>query len=386
MPANNIILISLVTAVLLGGCVEPYTPEIKESQDLLIVEGLLTDQPGYQYVYISRTSPFNDPRQYPVSDCQVRVVDESDNSFAFHEKEDGTYELWIDDGELTRDVSYKLIITLPNSAGTYESHWETLGEPCAPIDSLYYKLETVQTADPSQPERGIQFYIDVNTDNYKAQNYRWLLTETWEYRSVHYIQYYWDGEELYKMTDPKIYHTCWKTDRVTGIFASTTRLSDEKRIMGFPLNYVSDETNRLMHRYSLLVQQYTLSDDAYDYWDKMGKQLQESGGLYDTQPVQLNGNIKNINDPEEIVLGYFNVSSTSEKRVFTGDLSDLNPPGFNCELTVVRSTRRMPYYWELPIFMKSLSIMESGPPYGIGRGICFDCRTLGGTIEKPDFW
>jgi hypothetical protein len=386
MPANKTISLWLLSAVFLAGCVEPYTPEIKESDQSFVVEGILTDRPGFQYVYVSYTSSFNNPQSEPVAGCQLSVNDDRGNTYPYTDLDGGTYALWTNDGELSRDASYKLVIIPPGTDARYESEWETFGPPCAPIDSLYYVLETVETADPDQSITGLQFYIDVIAGDEHARNYRWELTETFEYHALNPIQYYWDGYQLYNISDPYIYYRCWKTDRVGGIFTASTQQSEETKILGYPLNYVSERTNHLMIGYSLLVRQYSLSDDAYEYWDRMREQITETGGLYEKQPVQLLGNLVNINDPSEVVLGYFNVCSATEQRIFIDGRRDMNFPGFTCELRSVRNVFHMPRDWPVPIYMKSLSPTGAGPPYGIGRGICFDCRTMGGTNIKPDYW
>ena len=118
----------------------------------------------------------------------------------------------------------------------------------------------------------------------------------------------------------------------------------------------------------------------------MRRQQQESGGLYETQPLQIRGNVYNINDPEELVLGFFNVSSSSEKRIFVDAQSELGFPRIDCILDTIYSMDEIPPPVYYPVYMRSLSQFGVGPPYGVGRGICFDCTSLGGTTVKPDFW
>ncbi len=90
-----------------------------------------------------------------------------------------------------------------------------------------------------------------------------------------------------------------------------------------PLNFVSSETRRLHYRYSLLVRQMALSKKAFWYWDELAKNLQSKGNLFDTQPSLTPSNICNVNDEDELVIGYFSISGATEKRIFVEDIPDL---------------------------------------------------------------
>ncbi len=384
MPASRIIPVILLIGILITTCVEPFTPDIKESQELLVVEGLLTDQPGNHYVYVSRSSPFNDPVLLPEERCLVMVVDDKGNSYLFNEQEPGAYSCWMTSNQLIQGTAYKLIIHT-GKGKVYESDYEILQSRCPPIDSIYFEIENRETADPEQPMQGIQLYIDLDAGEDQPRNYRWELVETWKYYAAHYIQYYYDGT-LHHMPDPMLYYKCWYTGRINNIYTMSTKQMLSNEIRKYPLNYVSNRTNRLRIRYSLLVRQYTLSDDAFAYWDQMRRQNQEGGGLYEKQPSQIQGNVYNIDDPDEKVLGFFNVSSSTEKRIYVDDINEFSFPGPDCILDTIKSLKEIPDYMSYPVYMISVSEMGDGPPYGIGSGMCFDCTTGGGTNVKPDFW
>ena len=385
MPGNKTILVILHIAVLVTDCVDSYIPDIRESQESLVVEGILTDQPGYQTIYLSRSSPFSDPALIPECYCQVWVVDENGNRYRFYEQEDGVYQDYITASELVGGTAYKLSIITPGGE-EYESDYEILSYSCPCIDSVYFEIETVETSDPEKPLEGIQLYIDIDAGENEASNYRWELVETWEYYAAHIIQYYYFEGELHEMEDPFKYYHCWYTGRIKEIYTASTKYSVNNRIKRYPLNFVSTETKRLQIKYSLLIKQFSLSDKAYHYWDQMLRQQQESGGLYETQPPQIRGNVYNVNDPDELVLGFFNVSSSSEKRIFVNGQRELKFPPVGCTLDTIQDPSSFPSYYSYPIYMRSLSEMGSGPPYGVGYGICFDCTTLGGSTVKPDFW
>ena len=384
MPVSKKIIIPVFIFITLSGCIEPFTPNIDESQESLVIEGQITDQAGYHYIHVSRTAPYNDPHKIPESDCQVEVVDNKGNIFEFYESEPGVYRQWMDKDFLNIGTQYKVKV-ISADGNEYESDFDKLLSPSPPIDSIYYEIEVRETYDPDFPLYGIQFYIDLDAPDDFARNYRWELEETWEYWASYRIQYYYDGI-LHYMEDPYLLYRCWRTDPIRKIFTSTTRYSISNKINKYPLQYVSNQSNRLKIKYSLLVKQYSLSNTAYDYWCQLQKQSQESGGLYEAQPARIRGNISNINNPEEVVLGFFNASSVTKKRILVSESFKFPFPGYPCKLDTIGPDNPLQYYTTYPVYLISLNVIGQGPPYATGDGTCFDCTKGDGTIEKPDFW
>ena len=60
------------------------------------------------------------------------------------------------------------------------------------------------------------------------------------------------------------------------------------------------------------VQQMSLSKEAYLFWNNVKTESDPSNNApYDTPPTPLIGNVYNVNDPSDYVLGYFEVSGVS---------------------------------------------------------------------------
>ena len=54
-------------------------------------------------------------------------------------------------------------------------------------------------------------------------------------------------------------------------------------------------------RFSTLVRQYPLDQEAYNYWLTVQKNSQSLGGLFDLQPSQIRGNIHGVTNPNDVV-------------------------------------------------------------------------------------
>jgi hypothetical protein len=376
--------IGFIVWLLIGGCVDPYTPDIKDNQVSLVVEALLTGQPGYHTVLLSRSSPLDDTANYRVSGARVSVIDDLGGEMMYDEMEMGTYTRWFQPGEVVRGRLYLLHIETTEGA-VYESDLEQLAEVSPEVGDVYWKLDTVETSDQDHPLHGAQFYLDLDGETDQARNFRWELLETWEYNASSWIQYIYDGE-IHYWPYPYIYTTCWKTEQVPAIFIASTKSLERNLLTRHPLHFVSEETPRLQIKYSLLVRQYSLSDKSYEYWLQVQRQNQESGGIYETQPDRIPGNIHNVDDPDEEVLGYFNISDVSEKRIFVNGIRELVFPPIDCTLDTINRPEDKPAWLPIPFYMVSYSKMGSGPPYGVGSDYCFDCRKKGGVNVMPDFW
>ncbi len=158
----------------------------------------------------------------------------------------------------------------------------------------------------------------------------------------------------------------------------------------YSLNFVSNETDRLKVKYSLLVKQQSLTRRSYVYWETMRAQSCETGGLYETQPSSAIGNICNTANPDEVVLGIFYATQQRTKRIMVDNISSENDPFefkipyLTCEWENATSTFQSG--GDFPYYLKSNNETGYGPPYITADQICFDCRIQGGINVKPDYW
>lgn len=380
MQANKLYTFLFIT-LLCGSCIEPFQPEINETQETLVIYGVVTDQPGLYQVTISRSAPYNDPSFKPLSGCVVRVEDELGNMVVYEESMPGIYETYLEASFLAVHKAYSLFVNTPGGK-EYQSSYDTL-LPCPVIDTIFFEVESKGTSDPEVTRYGIQFYSGLTGSDEASRNFRWQLEETWEYQSASRANLYWDGGPLIPVLADSI-NTCYMTQPVHGLYSASTGHLTENKLTRNKLIYVSDETPRLRLRYSLLVKQQSLSREVFEYWEKMKSQTGNVGGLYETQPSSTVGNVFNLNDPDEEVLGCFYATQQQSKRLtFKGDF-DFDVPGYTCELDTASSLNEIGT--SFPYWLLSLDPLGRGPPYLNGSMSCFDCRLKGGTSVKPDFW
>ena len=369
--------------VLATGCIEPFEPEIDETRKVMVIDGRITDKQGLQTISVSISSPYQNPQFQPVSGCVVRVENDEGYGITFLENTEGIYQSDLEQGFLAAGKAYKLLVITPDDK-VYESEYDFL-LACAPIDNLSYKLEVQGTSNPDVSYYGIRFYVDMKGSPEESRNYLWTVEETWEYISYFNIQYIWNGSFLEDYT-PQLhgYKICYLSDLLVNYQVGSSSLMGSNEIRQQPLNFVSNQTPRLQEQYSLLVAQHSLSYAAFLYWDKMRAQSVDAGGLFETQPSKTTGNISNIHDPEEKVLGYFFVSQVQEKRITVSEDFDFPIPLFDCPLDTTMSPRD--FGKDYPVILYSTSFMGRGPPYAYSFKECHDCTYRGGVTTKPDYW
>jgi len=278
MPANRIYIIFLLLLVL-NACIEPYEPVINETQEVMVIDGMISDRPGLHQVRVSSSTPYSDPMFKPLDGCVVSVSDDQGNIEFYSEswEEAGIYEAWLDEPFLGVGKAYSLQVVAPSNR-IYVSDYDTLLS-CPPVDSVYYIHEVSGGENPDDVWQGLQFYNDVRGFEDGTRNYRWKATATWEYRSPYTPQYVrYQGQNIPYIVDSV--STCYLTETIETVYAASTQLLSENNIYKNKLHYVSDQTPRLAQRYSLLVEQHSLTDQAYDYWEKLAAQSANSASLH----------------------------------------------------------------------------------------------------------
>ena len=373
-PGSGARFILILFFLLLNSCIVQFIPEISEEQELLVVEGLVTDQPQADTIKLSRSLPLGEKSAArPQSGCTVKILDDLGNSFILEEIKAGTYitNSATFKGEIGR--SYTLRITTNN--GLKNQNYESFPmemKPVPPIDSIYYEKKIVK--EDIEGWFGIdacQIYLDTHDPENICKFYRWDYSETW----------------VHRLLFPVPNMICWISDVSEKTIIKSTAAFEESRITRNPVTYITNYTDRLKWEYSILVNQYSLNEEEYIYWEKVQNFTDQIGGLYDLIPASIPGNIISLNNPNEKVLGYFSVSAMSSKRIFIKEnfagiidrydkcvtdtiYGDYDPPELNVSL------------WTLidhpaSFYPRNRVLTDN---YG-----CYDCRTRG-TNKKPDFW
>lgn len=260
-----------------GACDNTLEPRI--GPDRLVVEGWVTDRSGPFEVKLTTTAQFASLGGFPkVSGAAVAIVDDLGETYSLsNEVEPGIYQTQSDSLQGALGRSYVLLIELPNGK-QYQSEAEFL-KPVTTIDNLDWFLGSGGFSD-FPFDLGLE--ITYSDPESPGDFYRW--------------NFYSDGSFLNR------------TNLVLG----------DDRLLNGSQNKFKVTLPDLRRNSIVRVDQLSLTESAHNYLQQIRSQSQDLGKTFGVSPSPVRGNIISLSDPEEIVLGYFGVSSVqSEQFILT---------------------------------------------------------------------
>jgi len=338
--------------IFIASCIEKIEFETQPGNELLVVDGQITQSVGPHTLRLSHSTPLNEGPPVPVSNAQVTIFDELGNQESYFETEEGLYFL---SGHTVRGReggTYYIEIRLGENT-VYRSLPETLPPPVE-ADSVYYQLEEeTRLNDLGNPVdvRVLKIFIDTPTKKAgKDCLFRWRMLDTYSVTDFScgafdpattcYIT-----EEPNPQNNPLFNSKDISSDRLDGFLVTTNP---------FAPSYAYYQR----HYYN--VYQYSITQGAYEYWEKINTIANQEGTIFDPPPAPVRGNIFNVNNENEMVLGYFEATAVDTVRnySFRQDFPGITIPAFctfggrprntdaccTC-LVLDNSTLEEPAYW-----------------------------------------
>ena len=336
----------------LASCEEVYNPELDSVDDYLFVEGRFLANSQVNELKLYKTLNFNsETTQYPsVSGAEVTLIDDKGAQVGLEEADQGTYLL---NQILESDRQYHISIEWEGEV--YESTVQPVPE-IPGFDTVYGVIETKLTLPDGEnsvedlnSERGVQLYTDINNEG-ELKNY-------WFYgRKVLQYVYYIDSMMFGELVQLPVYS--WKSYYPSGAYniAGPPEYSTSDAIIKHPLEFFGNYDRILADTqyfsgWIYIIGQYGITEENYQYYEDLNKQLEAEGKIFDPIYVQAEGNIKCTSNPAITVLGNFEILSCKEHRYFLS---------YNNRNETI-NLKKIPYFYEIP---------ESGE-----------------TVEtQPDFW
>lgn len=380
---------ALLSAVLLlSGCISDYEhPDIRSGESLLVVEGFITDHTTT--IKLSQSVGLTEELASapPVRNAEVWVeTDGGGRMIGYADYKTGIYH--VETGELDANTEYRLRIVLDGKEYASEFLKPVFTPPVSGIDS--YKKEK------GEP---IQILLSTQGDPSGSPYYKWEYEEIWEVHPPLYANAYLEDppwgtpiiSSEYNGHTP--YYYAWKYARSNSIYVGNTSAHSENRIEKLKLFEVEPDDDRFMSLYYINVRQNSLRRESYEYFSQLKTDMEEIGSIFAPVPSELKGNITCTSDPDIPVIGYVEVSTTTEIKVFieNNGLYEI-PRNDNCYILTTGSINDFSGAEEMGLnpheFTIYLYFPESIPPvisYAIKK--CVDCRYIpGATKIKPDFW
>ena len=352
----------ITIAGLTTSCYKVYEPRIDNSNKVLVINGLITNKTEAYHVILTYADAFNSTTsELPVKAANVYVTDNLENSYIFHEGDNGNY---ISDSLQFTGMPgrvYRLHI-ITSDGVAYESDPQRIFPEVNP-DSIYAEFDNQEILERytglKVNTHGADILIDIRNQSDSLPRYRFTSNLVMQYYEYYLIQKNWN--------DPCIHFDiyCWKTVNANSNFNLTDEeyslnsasikkhqicfLDDNYNVYamkyGLEVNWADTTgipTRRgfqfiLIHHRILYLNQYTLNNETYLYYKSLYEQLQSESKLFDPIAVQLTGNIKCISDPEKRAIGFFEASSVNNSAYIV-DLRNLK----NSQPTLIKTPYILP--------------------------------------------
>lgn len=289
--------IVILTCWALSSCTDDILIDLPESDPKLVVEAWLKDDGAVQTIKLSRSTNYSDtdgPNK-PETGAMVTIKTSGGQEFPLLENESGIYTISSEEFQLNVDSTYYLSI-LTSDGSEYISTNQKIDQVPVIDNFLFLSGNIVSTFGfgaflPEDP-----YYCAITTTEKagRGDSYAWKIYRNGEDLSI--------GNNLIYQNDDAL---------------------EDGAIIPYQLALFTDS---LAIGDTVKVEQMKITTQAFDYFFQLQQQF-NGGGPFSTPPAPVEGNISNVNNSTELVLGFFIVSSVNS---FTEILTTENT---NDELT-----------------------------------------------------
>lgn len=265
----------------LAGCDEPTELELRQTPPRIVIEALVTDQPGYQYVKVTRTTDFysigNTPR---ITDAIVTITDDDGTTYDFVHNPNGATDslgIYLPVSPLTGVVGKTYSLRVEVEGELYEASDKLL--PVTNIDSLKYAENELEKEDPEEAGKYYELLLYAREPRNEA-NY--------------YLFKYYRNDTLIHRFDTDIY------------FSDDALFGEVIDALPSPVFFGMGDRARL-EVFSLTRRGFIFFNDLYTVLSS------DTGGMFGPIPAPPRNNLSNG------ALGFFQVSAVVKKEIVIGD-------------------------------------------------------------------
>lgn len=397
---------NLLAALLLSlsfSCVERIDFETQEFEDFLVVEVLITNENKRHQVKLSRTygvdlsiyGSNNSPEGNQEENARVYINTSNGEIYDFSETSSGLYE---SQEEFAAQPGRTYQLNIETSSGEiYQSEAEEL-LPGGEINDIMVERRYIENTE------GLAITVNSGMSEDASSYYKFEYEEAYKVVSPfkYPIDLFFDftTETFYEVWKDYEEEVCYATDSSSDIILASTQNLASNRLDNFLVEFIEIGNPKVSHRYSILIKQIAISERAYNYF-KTQEELSSNNNLFSqVQPGFVYGNIQPVNTQKEVI-GYFNVSEVSGKRIFFNfldyhsifDLRTFVATGCEVDRPILVPFPYGTYGSGLFEQLNAGEIKYFGPtednpretPYQFVPGECINCR-FWGDLEPPEYW
>ncbi|MCQ2147817.1 MAG: DUF4249 domain-containing protein [Bacteroidales bacterium] len=378
---------ALIAAV---SCIYPYTPDLGEENEIrLVIDGDIV-LGGLSTFTFSSTMPLNsmlpNSGRYPEVKAALWIEDDKGVEYPKglnHSKLEYETKATIDMSDASSDRQYRIHCKVKNLGEKhdleYVSEWES-----------FVESPKVTSVDYSYDNKSV--FVNLSVEG-GATYSKWDYTELWQYKAD-YIATLIFNERTRQVEDgePEYAHsTCWKSESAKLFGLGTYQNQSSDALLNQRLCQIPRNDKRLSFADKFSVSVCGLSESAYQYLQNLLTISTLTGSLFAPSPEDMRGNISNVSDPDEFVIGYVSVVKPTLYTYYLIPDKDVYTPDKLPELFVpnIRQYDLVTWYRRGFVPVMEDTVNEGGTESTQvlwGEKRCVDCTQLGGTIVKPEDW
>lgn len=390
---NHFMLLFILTTTAIS-CIDEYeipqTAAVKYETEIMIAGRILGGD--VSEFYLSYTTPLNSDEEAPdILNAEVHVVGQNGyrSEAAEFDIEENCYT--VDTRALENNTHYAVEVTVDGD--TFQSDFQPL--LTAPeIDEVTWQ----------ENESSVSIYVTTLAEKDEPRNYMWTFEEDWEIhaevdmRGYDIIKPIYNKEHYPDLTEThNPYYYGWMHDVSHKILMHSTSDLSENVIKDTKLHEIGIEDIRISYIYSILVKQWSLSDEAYNYYATLKRYTEKNEGLFTPILSDYQGNVSCLTNPKRRVHGYVLASNVKTKRIFIYEEDFKNMRSqYSHDLCMAKKRDVYPqdfvaligsYPWLSPWVIMAPDADWYHKDATIYTWYCVDCRqTEGITKKRPDFW
>jgi hypothetical protein len=295
-------------------CVDTFFPQLPNKEGFLVIDAQVTDETRSYDVYITRSVNTLNSSIAFVKGAYVSISDVSGNEYVLQETPKGHYVT--DSKKFTGRIGNKYILYIRTTSGVeYRSDTcEMFGN--SSIDQLYIGKSTRYTENGVTELTGLSLYVNGSVSDKNNHYLKWDLNETWKYAIPYPLAFSFSPPADFIQLQIKNYY-CWKNAKSSDIIVHSFQDQDNGILKNKEIAFfLTNESDRFNLRYSVMVNQYSISRKEYEFWNMLTSTTDGGGGIFERQPYSIRGNIRNQKNSDEVVLGYFQVASVNSRRLY----------------------------------------------------------------------
>ena len=316
---------AIIFIISLVSCIDTYDVDFNKKNSILVVQGFLTDDYANPDTIKIQYSNFNEGNTFtsPISSVKASIISTiSGKELSLVEQKVGGFTP-PKDFRINASEKYSLRFTLPDGQQFESSPEQIYTTP--PILNIYDKfiLNSKLSDDGKRFISANEVYLDFKDTPKQKDYYLWRYTH-YE-KIVHCTTCYasqYDPKTLgctiklpnFNRTpyyDYQCAGECYDIIKSNKINVMSDVVSDGEVITG---RLIAKIPYHFMYGCLVEVQQLSISPQNYTFHKNLELQTQSTGGLADTPAAAIVGNINNLTNPANKVVGFFGVASIQKRR------------------------------------------------------------------------